>query len=51
MSDFNDTASNVHSAIIAVFKREGIGLPDPDRRAIEQRMVRSGLHPLIPTRP
>jgi small conductance mechanosensitive channel len=27
-SDFNDTASNVHSAIIAAFKREGIGLPN-----------------------
>jgi small-conductance mechanosensitive channel len=33
-SDFNDTASAVRSAIVATFKREGIGLPDPDRRVV-----------------
>lgn len=38
-SDFNDTASNVRAAIVAAFKGDGIGLPDPDRRVIEQRMA------------
>jgi hypothetical protein len=43
-------ASNVRSVIIAAFEREGIGLLDPACRAIEQRMVRSGLHLFVPTR-
>ena len=37
-SDFNDTCSHVRQAIVGAFKAEGIGLPDPDRRVIEQRV-------------
>lgn len=36
-SDFNETASQVRQAIVAAFKREGIGLPNPDRRVVELR--------------
>jgi small-conductance mechanosensitive channel len=34
-SDFNETASRVRQAIVSSFKREGIGLPNPDRRIVE----------------
>jgi small-conductance mechanosensitive channel len=36
-SDFSETACNVRRAIVAALVDAGIGLPDPDRRVIEQR--------------
>lgn len=36
-SDFNETASNVRRSIVAAFKAESIGLPDPARRVVERK--------------
>lgn len=33
-SDFNETTSKVREKIVAAFKREGIGLPNPDKRVV-----------------
>jgi small conductance mechanosensitive channel len=39
-SDFSETSSNVRRAIVAALTEAGIGLPDPDRRVIEQTDAR-----------
>jgi small-conductance mechanosensitive channel len=41
-SDFNETASKVRQEIVTAFKREGIGLPNPDKRVVEVTKVPDG---------
>jgi small-conductance mechanosensitive channel len=41
-SDFNETASKVRREIVTAFKRESIGLPNPDKRVVEVTKVPNG---------